>query len=62
MNVSKQEIIEILDYLPDVFDSEEIHFAVFLLDKIKHAEADMANGDFCDFDVIAERAEEWLRH
>lgn len=62
MNVSKQEITEILNYLPEVFDSEELHFAVFLLDKIKHAETDMANGDFCEFDIISERAEEWLKH
>ena len=62
MNVSKHEIIEILDNLPEIFDSEELHFALFLLDKIKHAEADIANGDMCEFEVISERAEEWLKH
>ncbi len=62
MNVSKQEIIDILAHLPEEFDSEELHFSLFLLDKIKHAEADVANGDICDFEVISEKAEQWLKH
>ena len=61
MNISKQEIIEIIDNLPDEFDSEELHFSLFLLDKIKHAEADIANGDFFEFEVINGKAELWLK-
>ena len=62
MNVSKQEIVDILSHLPDEFDMEELHFSLFLLDKIKQAEADVANGDICDFEVINGKAEQWLKH
>jgi hypothetical protein len=57
----KNEIQKILDNMPDKFDSEELMYALFLLEKIKTSEREIQNYELMNHSEIIGRAESWLK-
>lgn len=57
----KQEVLDILDRLPDQIDPEQLIHELYLRAKIERAEAAVASGDVVGQDEVVRRSREWFK-
>ncbi len=57
----KQEVAELLNKLPDNSTLEDIQYHLYVLEKIKRGQTDIANGKGVTQQQARERLEKWLK-
>ena len=58
--MKKQELLDILDHLPDQIDPEQLMHELYLRAKLERAEVAVANGDVFSHDEAVKRSQEWF--
>ena len=58
--MKKQELLELIDQLPDDVDPEELIHKLYLKAKLERAEAAVANGDVVPQQEVVKRSDEWF--
>jgi hypothetical protein len=58
--VKKQELLELIDQLPDDVDPEELIHKLYLKAKLERAEAAVANGNVVPQREVVKRSDEWF--
>jgi predicted transcriptional regulator len=58
--MQKQEVLSILDHLPDPLDPEELMHELYLKAKIDRAEAAIARGEVVSQEEVERRSREWF--
>ncbi len=57
---AKQEVAQLLDHLPDDSSLEDIQYHLYVLEKIKRGQADIAQGRSYSHEEAKERLSRWL--
>ena len=57
----KQEVTDLLSKLPDSTTLEDIHYHLYVLQKLKRAQADIAVGNGVTQEQARERLGKWLK-
>ena len=58
--MKKQELLELIDQLPDDVDPEQLIHKLYLKAKLERAEAAVANGDVVPQQEVVKRSEAWF--
>ena len=61
MQVSQQQLIEMVKGLPDPIDTEEVIHRIFLMEKLALAEGDIAAGRTLSNEEVKARVATWAR-
>lgn len=61
MQSAKQEVETMLHHLPDESTLEDIQYHLYVLEKIKRGQNDIANGRSCSHEQAKERLNKWLK-
>ena len=61
MQTAKQEVAELLDHLPDDTSFEDIQYHLYVLEKIKRGQADIAQGRSYSHKEAKQRLSRWLK-
>ncbi|MFC3123070.1 hypothetical protein [Agaribacter flavus] len=62
MNVAKSEVQHILNNMPDECDIEDLHYRLYVLEKIKRGQAAVENGETLTQDEVRSRiAQKWQK-
>ncbi|MEZ5509745.1 MAG: hypothetical protein R3F47_07565 [Gammaproteobacteria bacterium] len=61
MQTAKQEVIELLGHLPDDSTLEDIQYHLYVLEKIKKGQEDLAEGRSYSQAQARERLNRWLK-
>jgi hypothetical protein len=56
----KQDVIALLEHLPDPLDPEELMHELYLKAKIDRAEEAIARGEIVNQDEVVRRSQEWF--
>ena len=59
--MKKQEVLDILEQLPDQIDPEQLMQELYLQAKLERAEAAVAVGDVISHDEVVKRSQEWFK-
>lgn len=57
---AKQEVEQLLEHLPDTSTLEDIQYHLYVLEKIRRGQADIANGRACTAEEARARLSRWL--
>jgi len=60
LGMKKQEILELIDRLPDEIDPEQLMHELYLKAKLERAEAAVARGEVVEHDEVVRRSREWF--
>ena len=60
MQTAKQEVRELLDQLPDEATVEDIHYHLYVLEKIRHGEARAKTEGTLTQDDVEARLAQWI--
>lgn len=60
MQTAKQEVETLLRHLPEESTLEDIQYHLYVLEKIKRGQDDIANGRSCSHEQARERLSRWL--
>jgi len=60
MQTAKREVEIMLKHLPDESTYEDIQYHLYVLEKIKRGQDDIANGRCCSNEQAKERLSRWL--
>jgi hypothetical protein len=58
--MQKQEVISLLDHLPDPLDPEQLMHEIYLKAKIERAEDAIARGEVLSHEEVVGRSQEWF--
>jgi len=58
--MKKQEVLDILERLPDQIDPEQLIHELYVKAKLERAEAAVAKGDVVAHDEVVRRSREWF--
>jgi hypothetical protein len=58
--VKKQELLDLIDQLPNDVDPEQLIQKLYLKAKLERAEAAVANGDVVPQREVVKRSDEWF--
>lgn len=62
MNVAKSEVQDILNNMPDECDIEDLHYRLYVLEKIKRGQEAVKNGNTLTQDEVRDRiAKKWQK-
>ena len=61
MQTAKQEVEQLLRNLPDDSSYEDIQYHLYVLEKIKHGQASIAQGKGIGHEEARERLSKWLK-
>jgi len=62
MNVAKSEVQHLLNNMPDECDIEDLHYRLYVLEKIKRGQEAVKNGDTLTQDEVKDRiAKKWQK-
>ena len=61
MQTAKQEVEQMLHNLPDDSTLEDIHYHLYVLEKVKRGQEDIANGRRFTHEEAKERLDRWLK-
>jgi predicted transcriptional regulator len=61
MQTAKKEVETMLHHLPDESTLEDIQYHLYVLEKIKRGQNDIANGRSCSHEQAKERLSRWLK-
>ena len=56
----KEEVLKILDSLPDGADWEEIHYSIYARERVERARREVADGRVLDQEEVEARMQRWL--
>ena len=56
----KQEVLDILEHLPEQMDPEQLMHQLYLKAKLERAEAAVSNGDVLSHEEVVKRSREWF--
>ena len=56
----KQEILQLLDVMPDDLDPEQLMYELYIKAKLNRAEEAIAQGEVLSQDEVVKRSEQWL--
>ena len=56
----KQEVLDILEHLPEQMDPEQLMHQLYLTAKLERAEAAVSNGDVLSHEEVVKRSREWF--
>jgi predicted transcriptional regulator len=59
--VKKQEVLDLVQGMPDEIDTEDLMYRLYLKAKIDAGEADIAAGDVVSHEEVVRLTEEWLK-
>lgn len=60
MNIAKEEVQNLLDNMPDECDIEDLHYRLYVLEKIKRGQQAIEKGDILTQDEVRNRmAKKW---
>jgi hypothetical protein len=59
--MKKQEVLEMLDRLPDQFDPEQLMGDLYLKAKLERAEAAVSAGKTVRHEEVVKQTEEWFK-
>ena len=60
MQTAKQEVETLLQHLPEESTLEDIQYHLYVLEKIKRGQEDIANGRGCSHEQAKARLSRWL--
>ncbi len=60
MQTAKQEVEAMLQHLPDESTIEDIQYHLYVLEKIKRGQNDIADGKSCSHEQAKQRLSRWL--
>ena len=55
----KQDVLTLLDHLPDPLDPEQLMHELYLKAKIERAEEAIASGEIVSHEEVVRRSQEW---
>jgi hypothetical protein len=58
--MNKQEVLDIIDHLPDPFDPEQLMTELYLKAKLDRAEAAVARVEVVSQEEVVQRSRQWL--
>jgi predicted transcriptional regulator len=58
--MNKQEVLAMIDHLPDQIDPEQLMAELYLKAKLDRAEAAVANGEVVRHEEVVERSRQWF--
>lgn len=61
MSAAKEEVQNLLDNLPDDATLDDIHYHLYVLEKIKRGQKDIADGRSYTTEQAKERLSKWLK-
>ena len=61
LSMKKQDVLEVLEQLPDEFDAEQLMHHLYLQAKLEQAEAAVTRGEVVDHDQVVQRSQEWFK-
>jgi predicted transcriptional regulator len=56
----KQEVRKLLDRMPDDCTIDDLQYQLYVLDKIRHAEQEIAEGKGVPHEEVKQRLSKWL--
>ena len=59
--MQKQEVLSLLDRLPDPLDPEQLMHEIYLKAKIERAEEAIACGEVVSHDEVVRRSQQWFK-
>lgn len=59
--MTKDDALKLIDALPDAFDVEELHYRLYVWQKIQDGEADYEAGNFITQEELDREIDEWLK-
>jgi len=59
MQVLKQDVIDLVDELPERFDMEEFMYKLHVLDKVTKGQNDIKKGDFISTNGLRKEIRKW---
>jgi len=59
--MNKQELLEMVDQLPDQFDPEQLMQELYLKAKLERAEEAVARGDVISHAEVVQRSQQWFQ-
>ncbi len=60
MQTAKQDVETMLQHLPEESTYEDIQYHLYVLEKIKRGQNDIADGKSCSHEQAKERLSKWL--
>ncbi len=57
--MQKQDVLILLDHLPDPLDPEQLMYELYLKAKIERAEEAIARGEVVSHEEVVRRSQEW---
>ena len=60
MSTAKQEVRSLLDQIPDDATFEDIHYHIYVREKIEHGLQDVAEGRVVSEEEMERRMQKWL--
>ena len=61
MQTAKQDVATLLECLPEDSTLEDIQYHLYVLEKIKRGQKDIADGHSCTHEEAKERLSKWLK-
>lgn len=58
--MNKQEVLDIIDHLPEQIDPEQLITELYLKAKLDRAEAAVASGDVVSQEEVVQRSRQWF--
>ena len=59
MQILKQDVVDLVDELPERFDMEEFMYKLHVLDKVTKGQNDIKKGDFISADELRREIRKW---
>lgn len=59
--MNKQEVLDLIDHLPEQIDPEQLMTELYLKAKLDRAEAAVARGEVVSHEEVVQRSRQWLR-
>ncbi len=59
--MTKQDVIDILDRLPDPLDPEQLMYELYVREKLERSEEAIARGEVISHEELVRRSQEWSK-
>jgi hypothetical protein len=58
--MAKQDVLDVIDHLPEQIDPEQLMTELYLKTKLDRAEAAVAKGDVVSQEEVVQRSQQWF--
>ena len=59
--MNKQEVLDLIDHLPEQIDPEQLMAELYLKAKLDRAEAAVARGEVVSHEEVVQRSRQWFK-